>query len=106
MIAWRRWWAMPVLLFAGIVGPGLDVSAIARLPIPAGVIVSFAYAAAWTVLIVAAVITALWSADRLLSLRYGRRRPRDATTSASRVYGLLALVVLGGVLAAAVGVLA
>lgn len=65
-MSWRYWWTMPVLLFAGIIGPGVDLACIAELPPAAAIAVSVATIGSWMVLAIAAVLTALWGIDALM----------------------------------------
>lgn len=71
---WRYWWTMPVLLFAGPVGAGVDPSAIATLPPVPAAVVTAAYVASWAVLAFAGVLTGLWALDRALEARRSRQR--------------------------------
>lgn len=60
---WRWWPTMPLLLFAGLVGPGVDPAVLAFMPTWLMVIIAAAYTLSWAVLAIAAGIGVLWALD-------------------------------------------
>jgi hypothetical protein len=69
---WPHWWTMPVLIFAGIVAPAVDLTTVPEMPANVAVIVGTAALGSWAVLVIAATIAALWCIDRALEIG-GRR---------------------------------
>lgn len=61
---WRYWWTMPVLLFAGPVGIGVDPASTETMPGSVAGLVTAVLVVCWVVLAIATVIGALWAYDR------------------------------------------